>query len=82
LDDECASFDKQLKYMKNIGDFISLDDAVTLLESNQSLCGRYFCITFDEGFKNCFTNAIPILQKIQGACDFLSAHHVYRIFLR
>jgi peptidoglycan/xylan/chitin deacetylase (PgdA/CDA1 family) len=70
FDDECASFDKQLIYMNNIGDFVSLDDAVTLLESNQPLRGRYFCITFDDGFKNCLTNAIPIIKKNKAHATF------------
>lgn len=47
--------------MRNFGDFISLDDAVEVLESNRPPNGRYFCITFDDGFKNCMTNAMPIL---------------------
>jgi peptidoglycan/xylan/chitin deacetylase (PgdA/CDA1 family) len=61
FDDECHGFSRQLKYLKNFGDFISLDDAVAMLESGNDIKGRYFCITFDDGFKNCEANAMPIL---------------------
>jgi len=61
FDDERQGFARQLDYMRRFGDFISLDDVVGLLESGDPVDGRYFCITFDDGFKNGFTNAAPIL---------------------
>lgn len=70
FDDERIHFEKQLQYMKKLGDFISLDDAVTMLESTQPVNGRYFCITFDDGFKNVLTNAIPILLKYSAPATF------------
>ncbi len=68
--DECINFDKQLKLMKNFGDFISLDDAISILDSDRPLEGRHFCLTFDDGFKNCLTNAIPILKKNRAHATF------------
>lgn len=77
FDDECKNFEKQLKYMKNLGDFISLDDSILLLESDQKIKGRYFCITFDDGFKNCLTNAVPMLQKYKvHAAFFLPTKYI------
>lgn len=61
FDDERARFVKQLRWFRDHGDFISLDDAVACLQSGQRIDGRYFCITFDDGFKNCLTNAVPAL---------------------
>ena len=70
FDDERNGFDEHLKYMKNFGDFISLDDAVDVLESNRPIDCRYFCITFDDGFKSCITNAMPILLKYKVPATF------------
>ncbi len=60
FDDERAGFAAQLAYFRNSGEFISLDDAVACLRDRR-IHGRYFCITFDDGFRNCLTNAVPIL---------------------
>jgi peptidoglycan/xylan/chitin deacetylase (PgdA/CDA1 family) len=62
FDDERRNFARQLKAMRQWGDFISLDDAVEALQAPGGVRGRYFCITFDDGFKNCYTNALPILM--------------------
>ena len=32
-------------------------------ENNLKVDGRYFCVTFDDGLKNCVTNALPILLE-------------------
>ena len=61
FDDERHGFARQLDYLRRFGDFISLDDVVSLLQSGEAIDGRYFCITFDDGFKNNLTNAVPIL---------------------
>jgi peptidoglycan/xylan/chitin deacetylase (PgdA/CDA1 family) len=66
FDDERRDFAAQLRTLKNWGDFLSLDDAVAALESPAPISGRYYCITFDDGFRNCLTNAAPILVE-QGA---------------
>jgi len=69
FDDEQTGFARQLKYLRQFGDFISLDDALHLIGSDTPIEGRYFCITFDDGFKNCATHAMPILldHKAPGA---------------
>jgi peptidoglycan/xylan/chitin deacetylase (PgdA/CDA1 family) len=61
FDDERAGFVRQLRLLRNHGDFVSLDDAVEILGSDSPPKGRYFCVTFDDGFKNCIDNAVPIL---------------------
>jgi peptidoglycan/xylan/chitin deacetylase (PgdA/CDA1 family) len=61
FDDERKYFAKQIKAMRNWGDCISLDDAVDALQNPAGVKGRYFCVTFDDGFKKCYTNAFPIL---------------------
>ncbi len=61
--DERWGFAQHLTAMRNYGEFISLDDAVSLIEGNVPLDGRYICLSFDDGFRNCVTNALPMLAE-------------------
>ncbi len=65
FEDEQQNFSNQLNYLRNIGEFISLDDALLLISGNQAVDGRYFCLTFDDGLKNCVNVALPILLKLE-----------------
>jgi hypothetical protein len=70
FDDERRGFARQLQYMSRHGEFISLDEAVSILTSGESIDGNYFCITFDDGFKNNVTNAVPILLDNDASAAF------------
>lgn len=61
--DERWGFGHHLEAMRNYGEFISLDDAVSLIEGDTPLDGRYICLSFDDGFRNCVTNALPMLAE-------------------
>ncbi len=63
LDDERQPFARQLKYLRRFGQFVSLDDALSILSDPAGPDGRYFCVSFDDGFRNCLTNALPILVE-------------------
>jgi peptidoglycan/xylan/chitin deacetylase (PgdA/CDA1 family) len=63
FDDERQGFARQLAWMRKAGDFLALDDAIALLESGEPIPGRFFCLTFDDGFKNVLANAAPILDR-------------------
>ncbi|MBF0161867.1 MAG: polysaccharide deacetylase family protein [Magnetococcales bacterium] len=63
FEDERLGFDRQLRYMRRYGEFIGLADAVALLRANTPIDGRYLCMTFDDGYHNCLSNALPILQE-------------------
>jgi peptidoglycan/xylan/chitin deacetylase (PgdA/CDA1 family) len=77
FDDERHGFTRQLNYLRGFGEFISLDDAVGLLVSGEAIDGRYFCNTFDDGFKNCLTNAVPILlDKGVPAAFFMTTGYI------
>jgi len=77
LDDERRGFDAHLRYMKRHGDFISMDGAVDALANPAGIGGRYFCVTFDDGVKNCVTNALPILAEHKAfAAFFLATDYV------
>lgn len=77
FDDERIGFSRHLKYLKNHGDFISLNNAVDIFAKRQKINGRYFCISFDDGLKSCITNALPILveNKCQAAF-FISTDYI------
>ena len=64
LDDERQGFSIQLGHLKNVGEFLCLGDAVDVLRNRVPVDGRYFCLTFDDGFRNCFVNAAPILAEM------------------
>ena len=70
FDDERTGFARQLDFMASLGDFIELDTAARMLASGDPIDGRYFCVTFDDGFKNWFTNAVPILVDRSAAAAF------------
>jgi len=66
--DEQKGFEKQLSYLKNFGDFISMDDACNRLALSQSTKKESepaFCVSFDDGFKSCAEYAADILYKYQ-----------------
>ena len=77
MDDERRGFDAHLRYMSRHGDFISMDDAVQALVNPAGIGGRYFCVTFDDGVKNCVTNALPILvERRVPAAFFIATDYV------
>ena len=63
--DERIGFTAQIDLLRNQGEFISMDDALGLLGGGTPLDGRYFCLSFDDGLKSCFSDAFPILAERQ-----------------
>ena len=57
------TFLRQIEYMRSLGDFVTASQAVEILDSGARIHGRYFCITFDDGRKDAFENAVPILAE-------------------
>lgn len=53
-------FEKQIKALKRYFRFVTLSDFVGLI---RTLGKPLAVITFDDGYKNTFTNALPILKK-------------------
>jgi peptidoglycan/xylan/chitin deacetylase (PgdA/CDA1 family) len=64
FNDEKKGFEKQLNYLKNFGDFISMDQASDLINSKTPLKGRFFCTSFDDGFRNTYSNMLGITDKL------------------
>ena len=56
--------------MKNYGDFISYDDSILILREGLKPNEQYFCLSFDDGFKNILNNVTDILLKEKIPCMF------------
>lgn len=63
FDDQKNDFDKLIYRLKSIGDFINTDTCLQILEGEKEITGNYFHLSFDDGFRNIYTNAFPILKK-------------------
>jgi peptidoglycan/xylan/chitin deacetylase (PgdA/CDA1 family) len=70
FDDERRGFERQLRHMRDWGDFVPLDEAADIIGEDRALTERLFCISFDDGFKNCLTNALPILKALDCPAAF------------
>lgn len=68
--DEIHNFKSQINFMKNYGDFISYDDSIRILNEGLKSGERYFCLSFDDGFKNIYQNVIEIFLKDKIPCMF------------
>jgi len=63
--DEQAGFARQLRFLSGQGEFLSLDDALSVLRRERSANGRYFCVGFDDGLESCATGALPVLAEMR-----------------
>jgi peptidoglycan/xylan/chitin deacetylase (PgdA/CDA1 family) len=71
FDDERDAFAGQLDYLASEFEPVSLSEAVERLRGG-SLRGRELVVTFDDGFRNQFANAAPVLaERGWRACFFL-----------
>jgi peptidoglycan/xylan/chitin deacetylase (PgdA/CDA1 family) len=55
-----ARFERQLRQLRGLGDIIGLNDGLKLL-AGEPIGGRYVCLTFDDGYRDAFDHAFPIL---------------------
>ena len=77
FEDEREGFTAHLRFMRNHGEFIGIDGAIDMLASEEPIDGRFFCISFDDGLRNCLTNALPILSALQApAALFIATDYV------
>ncbi len=56
------NFDKQIRFLKKKYDVISLSEAHHLMQDKWQK-GSYAVITFDDGFRNNYTDAYPVLKN-------------------
>ena len=62
FDDQIAAFDAKVAYLARIGDFLTIDEVLEVVSGARILDRPAFHISFDDGFKNIVTNALPVLM--------------------
>lgn len=60
-----SDFERQIKFLKKHYTILSLKETVHLMQQKKKLPCRVAVITFDDGYYNNLTYALPILQKHQ-----------------
>lgn len=63
FDDQQRDFEILITMLKKIGQFIDTDTCIEMLQGRRTIDGRYYHLSFDDGFRNNYTNALPILRK-------------------
>ena len=72
-----TDFEKQMIYLQKTHDIITLDKLVYALVKKKPLSKKTIVITFDDGYKDNYTNAFPILKKYNiPATIFLTTGHI------
>ena len=70
FDDQVEEFERILVSLKQYGQFINTDTCVQMARGKKPIDGRFFHLSFDDGFRNNLTNALPVLQKHHIPCIF------------
>jgi peptidoglycan/xylan/chitin deacetylase (PgdA/CDA1 family) len=58
------NFEQQMKFLRLCFDPISLEEAVNLLSRRERLPGRAVVVTFDDGYRDNYLNAWPLLRQL------------------
>lgn len=62
FNDQVAAFEEKIKYLSSIGTFLSAEEVLAVVRRERPLNGRFFHLSFDDGFRNIITNALPVLR--------------------
>lgn len=63
FDDQAERFDRLVAALCEIGTFVDTDTCVRMAQGEQPIDGKCFHLSFDDGFRNNFTNALPVLRR-------------------
>ena len=63
FDDQVDAFERLIVQLKAIGTFVDTDTLVEMLYGQRPMTGPCFHLSFDDGFRNIYTNAFPVLQR-------------------
>ncbi len=67
-----SAFKKQLMLLKDKGDFVSPQDLISNVKVVLSSENNYYFVTFDDGLKEQFQYALPILDELQISAIFFA----------
>lgn len=71
------SFKKQIEYLQNWYEFISLEDLYNAICSGQKINPRHVVLTFDDGYKNNLEVVFPFLDSLNIPFSvFISTKHI------
>ena len=65
-----TDFERQIAYYKKNFDIISIDEAFRRMRNNDTFSRKTITISFDDGFANNLTTALPILEKYNVPATF------------
>jgi peptidoglycan/xylan/chitin deacetylase (PgdA/CDA1 family) len=63
--EERARFARVLEELQGCGEFIDVDQLLALLNKKKPIDGRYFFLSFDDGFRNVIDHGLPILERFE-----------------
>jgi peptidoglycan/xylan/chitin deacetylase (PgdA/CDA1 family) len=64
FDDQVDAFERQLHFLLQRGRFVDTTTCLRMARGEQPVDGRCFHLSFDDGFRNHFTNAAPVLRRL------------------
>jgi peptidoglycan/xylan/chitin deacetylase (PgdA/CDA1 family) len=67
---ELSVFKNYMEGLKRVGTPLSMDQVVEILSHNKSFPSNSFAITFDDGFENNYSVALPVLEKLELPATF------------
>jgi peptidoglycan/xylan/chitin deacetylase (PgdA/CDA1 family) len=65
FDDQITAFRSLLQRLQRVGSFVSTATLLELVKGERELDGRYFHLSFDDGFDNLYRNAFPVLADLE-----------------
>jgi peptidoglycan/xylan/chitin deacetylase (PgdA/CDA1 family) len=72
-----SDFEKQMKYLQSTHEIISLEKLIQAVTEKKTLPKKTAIITFDDGYKDNYTEAYPILKKYKiPATIFVTTGHI------
>ncbi|KYK27621.1 hypothetical protein AYK20_02520 [Thermoplasmatales archaeon SG8-52-1] len=60
---DIIDFEKEMRYLSKTHKILSLEEMARIIKGNKNLPKRGVVVTFDDGYKDNYTNAFPILKK-------------------
>jgi peptidoglycan/xylan/chitin deacetylase (PgdA/CDA1 family) len=63
FDDQRAEFERIVCRLAKLGHFVDTNGLLEMLSGKRAIDGRYFHLSFDDGFRNNLTNAAPVLRE-------------------
>jgi peptidoglycan/xylan/chitin deacetylase (PgdA/CDA1 family) len=63
-------FERHMMFIKNNCNVLTIDDIVEIHKNNEKWPKNSVVVTFDDGFKNNYTTAVPILKKLNVPATF------------